>query len=364
MNEKNYRNILVAVSGLTPQIITETLYGLMIERGVSIHKIVIITTKTGEEKLNSSFLKPNGPYYQFFKEFDILPHKIEFKPELIMDDKENVLDDIRTLSENEFMAHTILKTIFELTKVEENRIFASIAGGRKTMSAYMALALQMFGREQDKLMHVLIWPPSLEFDRNFYFPSREPRNIQTSDGKIINWNEVRVDLAEIPYIRMRPVIENWFGSELENYIKLIEYSEFAIEELKRLILVTWKPKERKITVKFGDREFNVGPFPPKLAAIYHFLFNSKVPLQIQIENKRLQDIYQDQFSQKVYDDKFAEPKWAPDTIQRDISSINHDYFKKILPEPIMNLVKISAKKSEDGRNAYYIKLPMRNRSIQ
>jgi len=364
VNHKETRNILIAVSGLTPQIITETMYGLMVVRKIPLHEIYIITTRTGEEKLNNSLLNANGPFYQFCAEYEILPHEIRIKPILIKSKQGEVLDDIRTREDNEAMAETIMETMFKLTRDDQTRVFASIAGGRKTMSAYMALAMQLFGRKQDRLTHVLIWPPELESDKNFYFPPREPRDIHTSAGKIIDRNEVRVDFAEIPFIRLRPIIQNWLGSRLENYLELIKYSQFAIDELTGITRATWIPKERRLFIEFGDKRYTVGPLPPKLAAVYHILFNSSEPLQIQIQTAELEKIYEDLFATKVYDDKSAEPNWMKDTIQRDISSVNQDYLKKKLPEPIFDLVKISAVKASDGINAYFIKLPQENRSVR
>jgi len=363
-NRSEYRNILVAVSGLNPQIITETLYGLMVTKNIPIREIYIITTRTGEEKLNNSLLNASGPFYQFCAEYKILPHEIRIKPILIKSEQGEVLDDIRTREDNEAMAETIMETMFKLTREDQTRVFASIAGGRKTMSAYMALAMQLFGRKQDRLTHVLIWPPELESDKNFYFPPGEPRDIHTSAGKIIDWNEVRVDFAEIPFIRLRPMIQNWLGSELENYLELIKYSQFAIDELKGITHATWIPEKRQLFIEFGDRQFEVGTFPPKLAAVYHVLFSCDQPLQIHIQTTELEKVYEDLFANKVYDDKSAEPKWSPDTIQKDISSVNQDVLKKKLPEPIFNLLKISTTKAPDGRNAYYIKLPNENRVIR
>ncbi|MFQ6042090.1 MAG: TIGR02584 family CRISPR-associated protein, partial [Candidatus Poribacteria bacterium] len=55
------RHILISLAGLTPQIVTETLYYLTQLRSppVPISEIFILTTSPGKEKLVSSLLEPH-----------------------------------------------------------------------------------------------------------------------------------------------------------------------------------------------------------------------------------------------------------------------------------------------------------------
>ena len=52
METKKYREVLIFVAGATPQIITETLYGLMVEKKPPVwpDEIFILTTETGKRK--------------------------------------------------------------------------------------------------------------------------------------------------------------------------------------------------------------------------------------------------------------------------------------------------------------------------
>ena len=51
------RNILLAVCGLSPQVITETLYALFHE-GREVHAVHLITTRPGRDKVLAELLAP------------------------------------------------------------------------------------------------------------------------------------------------------------------------------------------------------------------------------------------------------------------------------------------------------------------
>jgi CRISPR-associated protein Csx14 len=71
-------NILLAVTGLSPQVITETLYALH-QNNRNVDAIHIITTRKGKEKIFSElFAGGNGQYYCYLKKYNIDPESIDF----------------------------------------------------------------------------------------------------------------------------------------------------------------------------------------------------------------------------------------------------------------------------------------------
>ena len=158
---KDKKQILLALCGLTPQIITETLYCLFRKENIDIKEIWLVTTTSGKEAAERHLLNPkNGKYYQFCKEYDIDYRDIDFSCDHILSaDKEY---DISTREANEAFANLLTEKVWDLTKDPDNILHCSIAGGRKTMSAYLAMIMQFFARENDKLYHVLLNPPPLE----------------------------------------------------------------------------------------------------------------------------------------------------------------------------------------------------------
>jgi CRISPR-associated protein (TIGR02584 family) len=79
------------------------------------------------------------------------------------------LADIRNRRDSETFLELILRVLWEKTSDPNTAVHCSLAGGRKTMSTYMALVMQMLGREQDKLYHVLLTPPEVIFISRYYF---------------------------------------------------------------------------------------------------------------------------------------------------------------------------------------------------
>src|SRR5262245_58626550 len=76
-----FREILVAVAGLTPEVNTETLYYLTQKRDprVVITEIHILITQPGQERILIDLLTPNvGHFYAFCREYDLDPAAIAF----------------------------------------------------------------------------------------------------------------------------------------------------------------------------------------------------------------------------------------------------------------------------------------------
>ena len=131
------KTILLAVTGLSPQVITETLYALH-QQNRTVDAIHIITTRQGKEKINAHLLSPtDGNYYQYLKEYDIDPSSIDFgfhNVHTIKDTNGIEIDDIEGEEENEWLLKKCLELTFSFTKDLNTTVFFSVAGGRKTMS--------------------------------------------------------------------------------------------------------------------------------------------------------------------------------------------------------------------------------------
>jgi hypothetical protein len=80
------------------------------------------------------------------------------------------------------------------------RLVCSLAGGRKTLGALLALAMQLVGRPGDRLFHVRVDEP-FESVPDFYYPPRNPAPLLW-DGRRLDPHRARVELAEIPLLRL------------------------------------------------------------------------------------------------------------------------------------------------------------------
>ncbi|MDP2432344.1 MAG: CRISPR-associated ring nuclease Csm6 [Pseudomonadota bacterium] len=202
------RRILLAVTGLTPQVVTETLYALACRKESPWvpDEIHLITTATGAENARLNLLLPGGWFHRLCADYQ-LP-AIDFLVEnihILTDAAGRALDDIRTPEQNTLAADFITETVRRLTETADSELHVSIAGGRKTMGYYLGYALSLYGRLQDRLSHVLVSDP-YETNREFYYPTPydHPIHSRRGDKEItVDARNAQVDLADIPFVRLR-----------------------------------------------------------------------------------------------------------------------------------------------------------------
>lgn len=197
MNQK----VLVAVTGMIPQIITETIYALYKQNNWVPDKIIVLTTLEGKAKIVQQLLGEQGYFTRLCQEYQ-LP-KIIFNERTIKVISENQveLDDIRTAEQNNAAADLIVNEIYRLCQDENTELHISIAGGRKSMGFYIGYALSLFGRAQDKMSHVLV-EENFEQNREFFYPPKQEHILITKNDMKKDAAKAQVMLAEIPFVRM------------------------------------------------------------------------------------------------------------------------------------------------------------------
>jgi CRISPR-associated protein (TIGR02584 family) len=254
--------MLVAVAGLTPQIITETLYYLTqkCDPPVAIAEIYVLTTQPGRQRILTDLLAPDvGRFYAFCTEYDLDPATIAFDADhiqVLCDAAGAPLEDIRTADDSAAVADQILALIRRLTEDPTTRLHCSLAGGRKTQSALLGFALQLYGRPQDTLLHVLV-DEALEGHRDFFYPARESRLIRTRDGAQIDAHTARIAVAEIPYVRLRDKLlgsQSHLTAPFDQTIERVQHALDLLPNLARLLIV---PATRRIYI--GEIEIALQP---------------------------------------------------------------------------------------------------------
>ncbi len=265
--DRTARHILVAVLGQTPQIVTETLYALVVQRRIPISEVFVITTRTGAERARRDLLDPErGQFFAFCREYGLDPARISFDAAHILTIRRlssrrarqpsgarttsaqaEVLEDIRTVEDNRCLAEQLLGFIKKLTEDPRTVLHGSIAGGRKTMSAYMALAFTLYGRERDQLYHVLV-PERFEHNPQFFFPPRRSRLIGVGVGEVADTREARIELAEIPFVRLR----SWLGKKklyrtIEEQIRVVQCELDRQAEKWEPLVIDYQTKNARLS---------------------------------------------------------------------------------------------------------------------
>lgn len=199
------RRILLAVTGLTPQVVTETLHALLHQGPDALpHEVHILTTAEGAQRAQLALLSEQpGWFHRFMADFN--PPPIDLRAEhihVLHDATGNPLTDIRSAADNALAADQIAEHVRALTAAGHTSLHVSLAGGRKTLGFYAGYALSLWGRPQDRLSHVLVSEP-FEQSWDFFYPTPYQRIIETRDRKLADCALAEVTLADIPFVRLR-----------------------------------------------------------------------------------------------------------------------------------------------------------------
>lgn len=209
------KNILLLVTGGTPQIITETIWALACdpqhnEQWVP-DEVHIISTRYGLNEVKNKLLGKDKILTRMKNEYaQIANLRLEDNFLHCFTDQEgNELEDLRTPEENEFAANLICEKIRHFSSDEKVSLHVSIAGGRKTMGFYAGYALSLYGRAQDRMSHVLV-DEKFEKGINFYYPSKNENDfIIDRENKTIGLSkDAQVWLAQIPFVRLKEAVKD------------------------------------------------------------------------------------------------------------------------------------------------------------
>ncbi len=253
--------ILLAVTGLTPQVVTETLFSLACrdtDRWIP-HEVHLITTVTGAESARLNLLHTNGWFHRLRSDYDLPP--IEFPVEnihILRDADGNLLEDIRTQAQNTQAADFIMDTVRTLTQDPCNELHVSMAGGRKTMGYYLGYALSLYGRPQDRLSHVLVSDP-YETNRDFYYPTPYDHPIHGSRGNkevTVDARNARVELADIPFVRLREGLPERLREGRAAFSQVVGAANRSLDDPKLVLNI---PRRQvwadDVEIKLSETEF-------------------------------------------------------------------------------------------------------------
>lgn len=207
MNASDFnRRILLVVTGLTPQVVTETLYALAISEQQKFvpTEIHVITTAEGAQIARLSLLDAQtGKFNELCRDYNLT--EITFSSSnihVIPDKNGKPLLDIRTPDDNLCAADFISQIVRNFCSEDNTALHVSIAGGRKSMGFFIGYALSLFGRSQDTLSHVLVNQP-FESLNDFFYPPKDGRVLYDRNQRPAHTDDAYIMLADIPFVRLR-----------------------------------------------------------------------------------------------------------------------------------------------------------------
>lgn len=257
--------ILLAVTGMSPAILTETLWALANptdgSEPVVPHRVIVVTTTSGRQKL-AELLEPSRqlggatPWDALRKaladrghdltgrlRFGTTPNDIRV---ITATDpytgRSAELPDIRNRADNEAAADFILEQVRAVVENPDTQLIVSIAGGRKTMSALLYACMTLLGRETDRLTHVLVSEP-YDVLQDFWFPAQPGgpillgtrhlkfgQKVKTLAGSALNPADAIVDLADVPFVPLRNLFQRELGAKPGSFLRLVESCRTSIRQ--------------------------------------------------------------------------------------------------------------------------------------
>lgn len=197
------KHTLLATTGASPQVITETLWAIHDKKQQWPDDIFLITTSFGKGKAVKGLIE-DGHLQRLCDELRRPMPAFNADHVLVTPGAGGVeVEDARSLPDHEALANFIMTEVRNRTAGTDTSLHASLAGGRKTMTFYIGYAMSLFGRVQDTLSHVLV-SEGYETVPGFWFPTNsEPHRHLENRGGALDASQAEITLAPIPFIRHR-----------------------------------------------------------------------------------------------------------------------------------------------------------------
>ena len=267
------KNVLFLVTGMTPQIITETVWALACdpnneEKWIP-DEIHVLSTQDGLTQIKSRLLAAEI-FNQFKKDYPVVQH-VQFGESnlhVITNTENKSLSDLKTPDDNECAANSICEKIREFTADENITLHVSIAGGRKTMGFYAGYALSLYGRAQDSMSHVLV-EDKFESARNFFYPTPESYFVTDRFEKEWDAKDAQVWLAKIPFVRLKDAVKDKHQLKSDDsFSQVVHKINESFNDVKICINLAEK------TIQVNDK-FNITELAPREFAMLHWFADDR-----------------------------------------------------------------------------------------
>lgn len=270
------KHILLSLCGMSPAVITETVYEL---RAHPPEEVIVITTVRGHQAIKAELFS-SGVWQRLITRLE-LP-QLKFKDNdhhirLLPAAESGNAEDIISNHDNMAMADFILGTLRQFTENPDTQITFSLAGGRKTMSAIGALSMSLLGRKNDELCHILVKPP---FDQphlipRFYFPEAGVIH-HLPDGSTYPAETAEITRCQIPYVQQRYLFTDRLNRLPGDYADMVQLANTLITKPEAPIPLELRPQS--CSCRIADKEIHCSAAEFILLWLWATRCNEKQPL--------------------------------------------------------------------------------------
>lgn len=223
-------NVLISSLGQSPAVVTETVDALEREEHIQIEQVITIGTSEWEVELSQEALREE--FTQFYGgRIHYIPDQIEAKDLLTNEDHIEFLNRVATW----------------LRTYQQQDVYLSLAGGRKTMSALMTIAAQIYGAKM--LCHIIPLDEELEQSGDIHAWTGLLRDQQQW---VLHPPPNRVCLVRLPLVSLFPLLDDFLRA-LQGQT---DVDPQALRFLENGGLVLWDKGQLKRT-PIGEQLFKV-----------------------------------------------------------------------------------------------------------
>jgi len=326
------RKILIAVTGMSPAVLTETIWALAKESPPVIpDEVIVLTTAAGQTAIKDQLFGPDRIWDEL-RNFIIGDHddsRLVFCPQpsnvkvftCITHGKRVPLKNIDSLEHNNAVGDCILDELWAHTEKPDTRLIISIAGGYKSMSALMMSCLSLLGRPDDRVTHVLISPPFEESGLGFYFPSQPRQFLQTRGGHKVLASKASICLFDVPWVPFRVLFEKELKTKPASYSGFVSKLRGAVPDSNQEPKYRWDASSKHGIITLGT--------------VQYFLKNKQSPFfEFLLEHAQTgADPFPDHYLAKAALEEFLETPYAgKDAIRWSKANLDHDQIRKVKEE--------------------------------
>ncbi len=278
--------VLLGVTGMSPAVLTETIWALAHPRDgskpVVPHRVLAVTTTQGRTEIVRQLLDPCARFgglapWDVLREAlasEGLPVHGRLRFGATANDirvitatdpasgRSAELADLRTVGDNDAAADYLLEQVRGVVENPDTRLIASMAGGRKTMGALLYACLTLAGRETDRLTHVLVNEP-FETLREFCFPGQPGGELMDRAGRAHDPAQALVELADVPFVPLRNLFVRELSRKAGTFSRLIASCRDNVRQRAAESL--------RLTIETARPELEVNGTRIKLAPLEHLL---------------------------------------------------------------------------------------------
>lgn len=262
--ESQKRIHLIALCGMSPAVVFETVWALVKQRKLVPQSVVIVTT-TGAERPIRAIL--DTKWDGFLDRLGV--PRIRYVIRVPGEAENHPLEDLRTAADCATY-EKMLMTLFDRSVADSPAanvdMVLSVAGGRKSMGVSAATLFALAARQGDRMVHVLVNDPydNPKLTPPFLYPESGDIHVDP-DGTKHPAKAARVELTEIPFVPLGDLVggKKAAGSLKERVDAL--RGRVALRAADKVLSL--EIEEDKVVARVGKMDPRYVPFKPLMVLL-------------------------------------------------------------------------------------------------